>query len=133
MSVDQGSSNIRSPLQQRVVQQTLLGLTSLVMVTLIVPWLSGTALNRNDGPAPGHFAGDAVAGLQIDINLADSNELALLPRVGPILADRIVDDRRQNGEYISVQDLQRVFGIGPKTLGEISRLCVVNRDESIDR
>lgn len=42
-----------------------------------------------------------------------------LPGVGPILASRIVVDRQNNGDFDTLEQLQRVDGIG---LGQIDRL-----------
>jgi len=36
--------------------------------------------------------------------------------VGPVLAERILEDRKRNGPFRSVEDLRRVKGIGEKTL-----------------
>ena len=52
----------------------------------------------------------------VDINSADWPELAQLPGVGETLARRIVETRRQQGPYLSHEDLRRVRGIGPATL-----------------
>ncbi|MCC7084719.1 MAG: helix-hairpin-helix domain-containing protein [Pirellulales bacterium] len=51
----------------------------------------------------------------VDVNQADWPEITTLPDVGETLAKRIVDDRRQRGPFASIDDLQRVRGIGPKT------------------
>jgi competence ComEA-like helix-hairpin-helix protein len=51
--------------------------------------------------------------MRIDLNRANGAELALLPGVGDRLADRIIDDRQRNGPFASVDDLQRVPGMGP--------------------
>jgi competence protein ComEA len=56
-----------------------------------------------------------VAKFQIDINQADWPEFALLPRIGEVLAKRIVADREANGPFRDWNDLRRVRGIGPKT------------------
>jgi len=53
---------------------------------------------------------------KIDINTADWPELALLPEIGPALAQRIVEDRQQRGPFASIDELDRVRGIGPRTL-----------------
>jgi competence protein ComEA len=55
----------------------------------------------------------------IDINAADSPELAQLPRIGPTLSRRIVESRRADGPFANHDDLRRVRGIGPKTLEQI--------------
>ena len=49
----------------------------------------------------------------IDVNAATAEQLEALPRVGPALAKRIIDDRNANGPFGSLEDLQRVKGIGP--------------------
>ena len=49
----------------------------------------------------------------VAINDADWPELMLLPGIGETLARRIVADRDANGPFASVDDLQRVSGIGP--------------------
>jgi DNA uptake protein ComE-like DNA-binding protein len=53
--------------------------------------------------------------LSVDVNEASRAELETLPRVGPVLAGRIVDAR----PFGTVEDLIHVSGIGPKTLARI--------------
>ncbi|HWM91422.1 MAG TPA: helix-hairpin-helix domain-containing protein [Thermoanaerobaculia bacterium] len=51
----------------------------------------------------------------VNVNTADASQLALLPRVGPSVAQRIIDFRKENGPFKSVEDLMLVQGIGEKT------------------
>jgi competence ComEA-like helix-hairpin-helix protein len=51
---------------------------------------------------------------RLDPNTAPAVELARLPRVGPALARRIVEDREQNGPFLRTGDLTRVPGVGPR-------------------
>lgn len=61
----------------------------------------------------------AAAGL-IDVNRASEAELAALPGIGPVLAQRVVQ-ARQDRPFASWTDLQaRVRGIGPKTAERLS-------------
>ena len=53
---------------------------------------------------------------QLDVNEADWPEWSLLPGIGEMLAKRIVQSRQTDGPFRSHEDLQRVRGIGPKTL-----------------
>jgi competence protein ComEA len=51
----------------------------------------------------------------VNVNSADAAQLALLPRVGPSVAQRIVDFRKENGPFKAPEDLMLVQGIGEKT------------------
>jgi competence protein ComEA len=55
----------------------------------------------------------------VDLNAAGTAELTILPGVGPSLAAAIVADRDANGAFRSVEDLDRVRGIGPGLLARI--------------
>ena len=56
---------------------------------------------------------------QLDINQADWPQWSVLPGIGEMLAKRIVQSRETDGPFRSHDDLQRVRGIGPKTLANI--------------
>ncbi len=70
---------------------------------------------------------DTVAANRIDINSASPGELTRLPGIGPTLAQRIVDYRAAKGPFSSVDDLQRVSGIGPRKMEALSPLVTVRR------
>lgn len=62
---------------------------------------------------------ESVAELEkgsIDINRANKNELEKLPRIGPAMANRIIEYRNTLGPFKSINDLINVKGIGKKTL-----------------
>ena len=56
---------------------------------------------------------------KIDINQADWPEFTLLPGIGETYARRIVESRDLDGPFTSHEDLQRIRGIGPKTMDKI--------------
>lgn len=56
----------------------------------------------------------------IDLNTASAAELDLLPGIGPALAARIIEDRAAHGPFRSLDDLDRVSGIGPKTVAKLA-------------
>ena len=62
----------------------------------------------------------ATARQTIDLNHADSDLLQLLPGIGPRRAEAIVEERRARGVFVSLEDLQRVSGIGPRTIDRIA-------------
>lgn len=51
----------------------------------------------------------------VNVNAASAEQLALLPRVGPAIAQRIVEFREQNGPFKSADQLLLVRGIGEAT------------------
>jgi DNA uptake protein ComE-like DNA-binding protein len=55
----------------------------------------------------------AAANLHVDVDVASAGEIERLPRIGPALATRIVANRDSLGPFGSMQELQRVRGIGP--------------------
>jgi len=71
-------------------------------------------------PHPRGSLSGVDAALRIDVNTASAATLAVLPRIGPALAKRIVADRQTNGPFRSLEDLERVPGIGPKTLQHLA-------------
>ena len=48
----------------------------------------------------------------ININRATAGQLDSLDGIGPVIAKRIVEYRTLNGPFISIEDLQKVSGIG---------------------
>jgi competence protein ComEA len=64
-------------------------------------------------------------GDRIDLNAATPEELCLLPGIGPAMAGRVVELRRQRGRFTHVEELLDVRGIGPKTLSKLKPLVSV--------
>lgn len=53
----------------------------------------------------------------VDINKADADTIAKsLKGIGPKKAEAIIQYRQQNGAFKSLQDVEKVPGIGPKTI-----------------
>jgi competence ComEA-like helix-hairpin-helix protein len=64
-----------------------------------------------------HDAAPAVdSRFTVNINVAGEIELAQLPGLGPTMARRIIDHRREHGPFASLDALLDVPGIGPATL-----------------
>jgi competence protein ComEA len=67
----------------------------------------------------------AEIALAVDVNRAGFEELQRLPGIGRVLAERIIANR----PYKKVDDLEKVSGIGPKTLERLRPLVHVETAE----
>ncbi|RLD13968.1 MAG: ComEA family DNA-binding protein [Caldiserica bacterium] len=61
----------------------------------------------------------------ININTASREELETLPGIGEVLAQRIIDYRRTNGYFKSIEEIKEVSGIGEKKFEAIKDLITV--------
>ncbi|MCX7845001.1 MAG: helix-hairpin-helix domain-containing protein [Dictyoglomaceae bacterium] len=66
--------------------------------------------------------GNVFSNNKININFASEKELENLPGIGPSLAKKIVEYREQNGPFKSLEDLEKVRGIGKKKIEQIKDL-----------
>lgn len=79
-----------------------------------------------DPPAVPGGTVEAVPGDgRVNLNTADIAALDTLPRVGPAIAQRILDWRDEHGRFTSVDDLMAVPGIGEKMLAALRDLVTV--------
>ena len=111
-----------SPLAQPRVQWTLAAIALTAMAAMAC-----THLLSRQQHNPVERSSEATL-LRIDLNRADWRELALLPGVGKVLAERIVANREGLGDFRCVDDLSRVHGIGEKTVERLRESCEVNLD-----
>lgn len=109
-AAEQPDASVPSAALQRLVA----GLTGLGLLAMIA-WLllRPEPLVDHDRPPP------ATIRFSLDINTAPTGELAQLPGIGPAMARRIVDHRRQHGPFASIDAVAEVSGIGPVTLSQI--------------
>jgi competence protein ComEA len=84
-------------------------LTDGQQISIGVPGVDGAA-------SPPEVAGEGL----VDLNTATVAELDGLPGIGPVLADRIVAHRDEQGPFRSVEELEDVPGIGPAVFAELS-------------
>ena len=66
-----------------------------------------------------------LVGLPIDVNGAEVHELMAVPGIGAGTAGAIVTERAERGPFASVDDLERVRGIGPATLERLRPFVTV--------
>jgi competence protein ComEA len=55
----------------------------------------------------------------ININRATARQLDALDGIGPVIAQRIIDYRKLNGSFLTIDDLQKVSGIGAAKFAQI--------------
>ena len=67
---------------------------------------------------------------RIDINSANEEELQLIPRIGPVLAQRIIQFRQKNGQFGRIEEVRQVKGIGKATFKKILPYISVKRHRS---
>lgn len=99
------------------------------------PLPAGSDAAASEGPGPdGSGASSSgtsgtvqqgTQGAKVNLNTAGAAELDTLPKVGPVLAQRIVDWRKEHGPFNSVEELDAVDGVGPKMLEALLPLVTV--------
>lgn len=78
------------------------------------------------GEAPTAAPGEQAAGDgKVNLNTADLVALDTLPRIGPAMAERIIQWRDANGRFTSIEDLLAVPGIGDKMLETLRDLVTI--------
>ena len=98
--------------------------SAVVVVLLAVKWQKLRYVDRSEIIVQ---SGSEDIGYQIDLNSATWVELTQLRDVGPVTAQRIVNSREEAGPFSSIDDLQRVDGIGPKTVEKNRRWLRVSQ------
>ncbi|MER2135575.1 MAG: helix-hairpin-helix domain-containing protein [Arthrobacter sp.] len=75
--------------------------------------------------APGSPQGAGAEAAVVNLNTAGETELQTLPRVGPVLASRIIAWRTEHGPFQRAEDLDAVPGIGEAMLAALLPLVSV--------
>ena len=57
----------------------------------------------------------------VNINTATQTELESLPGIGPSLALKIINYRKENGKFSSVEEIKNVSGIGERKFEELKK------------
>lgn len=83
------------------------------------------AMERSEAP-------DLEPGERIDPNTAPADQLMRLPGVGRAMAERIVAERTRS-RFVTVEDLDRVQGVGPATLEKWAPFLILPRAQADSR
>jgi competence protein ComEA len=79
------------------------------------------------------FALSGLAAAAVNINTATKEELMTLKGVGDKRAQEIIDYRKKNGNFKSIDDLEKVPGIGPGLMKQIRSEVTVSGKTSADK
>lgn len=71
---------------------------------------------------------NAPAFMLTDLNTCSSGELRALPGIGEVLSERIIKYRRKLGGFITIKQLEEVYGIDTAYLKRIYEMVYVNID-----
>ena len=107
----------------------LLVLTALFCLGMAAIWYAAPRAVTGDYQvtASAPEDGGTAAAARVNINTAGVSELDSLPGIGPVLAQRIVDWRTENGPFKTAEDLLQVEGIGPATLENLQN-CIITEE-----
>ena len=94
-------------------------LSGLVLLALLQCLMLPAFAEPTDAPA------DPTEPGPLDLNHATAQELTMLPGIGEVLAQRIVDYREAHGPFSSVEELIAVEGIGEGKLEKLRELVTV--------
>ena len=72
-----------------------------------------------------------AASAAVNVNTADAETMALLPRVGPVVAQRIIDYREANGRFEQKEELLLIRGIGERTFELIEPYVVLEGESTL--
>ena len=77
------------------------------------------------------LAGTAAA--VVNINTATKEELTTIKGIGDKRAQEIIDYRKKNGDFKSIDELEKVPGIGPGTMKQIRSQVTVTGKPTTDK
>lgn len=113
----------RPTLLRRSDQGVIALLVAASLISIVAYWyMRGGArgeLIEIEADVPESGTSPLMAAYTVDLNSADWPEFEPLPNVGERLARRIVESRETDGPFQSVDDLDRIDGIGQKTIDRL--------------
>ena len=118
----------RGPLPLRIRDQIVLAVISALALFFMVVYCVRTS-RWGMQPIELERQPEHVLDYKIELNTATWVEWSQLPGIGPVLSQRIVEERERNGPFRNVDDLHRVKGIGPKKIDAVRPFVKFERTE----
>lgn len=94
---------------------------------------SETKAATKDAAETKSAAAPKTGGLMVNINTASKEDLKALKGIGDTRAQDIIDYRKKNGDFKSVDDLEKVKGIGPGAMKQIRANIAVTGDTMVPK
>jgi competence ComEA-like helix-hairpin-helix protein len=114
-------------MKQSLAVAGFLSSPTLLFVALVIALTACGRLprNYNSNSTSIDTANSAAEVVTININTASAAEFDRLPGIGPVLAERIVTHRQENGPFRRPEHLMMVRGISDRKFREIRSVLVV--------
>ena len=78
------------------------------------------------------FAWAGIALAAVNINSATKEQLETLDGIGPVKAQAIIDYRKKNGPFKTLEDLKKVDGIGDATFDKVRKDIMLTGTTKVD-
>jgi competence protein ComEA len=92
----------------------------------------GTTMKRIIGLLIALIAYAGIALAAVNINSATKEQLETLDGIGPVKAQAIIDYRKKNGPFKSLEDVKKVDGIGDATFEKIRKDISLSGTTKVD-
>ncbi|MCF7907936.1 MAG: helix-hairpin-helix domain-containing protein [Candidatus Omnitrophica bacterium] len=101
-------------------------IAGLILLGGILRFLNTDKINKIFLENASKTSAEEASGRQIliNINKADRGQLELLPGIGTVTAERIINYRSDYGIFKSFEDLEKVKGIGSEKAKNLAELIV---------
>jgi DNA uptake protein ComE-like DNA-binding protein len=109
--------------------RSFLGSTLVALACIGAPLAFGGQVHAAPRPLPAAFVAPPLEG-QLNVNTATAEQLELLPGIGPVTAQRILDYVKQHPIKHPSQ-LMRIKGIGRKTYDRLKPYLVIEGETTL--